>query len=615
MKKSSLAAVMICLCYVSHAASADLTFLTPDGKPAAGTKLYQTFLEPSMRSSAGMMGGMEMMYGEEMGMGMGMDAMEESEEMYGDDYGMDEMMGMEDMMMGGGGPQRPKSDILSFLNGNPLPPTSIKKPNGNGAIYTADRNGVLPLDGKTVVRRRGVNVHRVSAVAVHETGFSFIPAGTRLGSTVKLRRYGKINVRIPETFDSNRYQALICWQNGFAYPSLAEYRVSPFSNPEKKSTVNRDDWRFKPRFRWYQTGALGETLSVPPGEIRVTLIRKGDDEPDLSDLNSQKVFERLTTLGPSTIVVASGRSASPVNVQFAALRTLVLRIPEIKEDTLPQWGDRPRQEYRLSRFIRNSTGGDSPVLSLATVKEMESQSAVTTFLNSKREERSRYPEARYPTAVQGRELRFDLLRPGWYVLEKLDEQGERIRAVAAVNWNHQEGISYAQINETNTNLADMTFEMVASENGSTTFRWTQTVANVINNQRSDEEKLKLVRALRKELETAMKRLMEHRRKLVLLEAKLQKSQPSTDPMGDPFGPSPAGSTDPFDTDPFGGGAPASTDPFGDNNPGGVGADPFGGNTSPFGNGGDPFGGQPTTTDDLADPFGGSSAAASDPFGN
>ncbi|WP_182867640.1 hypothetical protein [Stieleria mannarensis] len=591
MNRTTLLVLFGCLMVAATATAENITFLTPDGKPAGGTKFYRTFQDPDVESLYGMGGyemEMDMEMGDEMGMGdqmgMGMDM----------GMGMGMGAGMEDGYVEMGG-ERPSSDPhLAFLNAEPLHPIAPPR----GERWTAGDDGTIKLNEGTR-RRRGVNVHAVSAFAVHESGFSFIPAGTTLSPTVKLRSGGKIVVTPPSGIDSSRYHVLTCWQNGFAYPSLQEYKQQLGSSQKLGKQLDADDWRFSPRFRWYQTADLGEVIAVPPGEVRVTIVPKPHDASEYSDLSAAQIFELLTTGGPSTIVLVSGKTPQPVTVDFPPLRSLVLRAPEKGDEALPEWGDQPPPRYHLEPFhreFRRESYGDSPTLRTLPASAVASRSSMAKFLNERRDERAAYQRVRLPSSTDGRNLRFDLLHPGWYVVIKPIEHGMEVRGVSITNWEHGDGVTNAVLADEKIKGVEGVFELSVSDQGVATFRSNGSspvaAGQAASPQRSDDEKLKLIQAMRREIEATVTRLVQHRKRLLELEAKLQQKQSPADPLADPFG-GPDEMNDPFG----GGGAGGGGDPFG-----GSGAinDPFGGgrgsaSDDPFGEGesgggGDPFGG-------------------------
>ncbi|QEF97036.1 hypothetical protein Mal15_10660 [Stieleria maiorica] len=597
MNRATLLMLIGCLLVSPLAIAENITFLTPDGKPAGGTKFYRTFQDQESGYD------MEMMMG-----GMG-DMMMDSDGGGGDMYGMEmEMGGAMGMGMGGGmdmgygemGAGAPPSEPhLAFLNAEPLQP--ITPPQGE--TWTAADDGTIELNEGSR-RRRGVSVHTVSALAVHESGFSFIPADTTLSPKVTLRSGGKIVVAPPSGIDTSRYHVLTCWQNGFAYPSLEEYKQQLGSSQKLGKQLDDDDWRFSPRFRWYQTADLGEVISVPPGEVRVTIVPKPHDASDYADLGAAQIFELLTSRGPSTIVLVSGKTPQPITVDFPPLRSLVLRAPEKSDDALPEWGDQPPPRYHLEPFQRQSYG-DTPTLTSPPASAVASRSSMAKFLNERRDERAAYQGVQLPSSTDGRNLRFDLLRPGWYVINRIGEDGLMTRGIPVIDWEQGNGVTTAVLADEKIKGVDGALEFAISTSGRATFRTNQsaetTLGQSASNQRSDAEKLKLIRTMRSEIEATVTRLVQHRKRLLELEAKLQPEQTPTDPLADPFG-GPDGMNDPF-----GRGGSASDDPFGGGS----------GNASdnPFGEGGsgDSFGGTPGSTDPFSAGDNNGAPSGADPF--
>ncbi|QDV46230.1 hypothetical protein Enr13x_61390 [Stieleria neptunia] len=613
MNRTTLFIFFCCLFGAHVATAADVTFLTPDGQPASGTRFYRTLVQGAIGMYMDMdMDMMDMdMDTDDMGTDdMGMD------DMGMDDMGMDDMM-MDDMMMGSGGdaemygmdmgygsisPGASRSPPhIAFLDGKPLQP--VKPP---WQTWTAGDDGTIELVNGMLRRNRRVSSHTAPALAVHESGFSFIPAGTKLSPKVKLRSVGKLIVDAPSGIDSSRYQVLTCWQNGFAYPSLQEYKQELNSSQTLGKQLDVDDWRFSPRFRWYQTAALGEVISVPPGEVRVAIVPRHSIELEQSKVNRNRLFRILTSGGPSTIVLVSGKSPKPITVDFPPLRSLILRAPEKRDDALPEWGDQPSPHYHLESFRRQSFG-DTPTLTTPPASAVTSRSTMAKFLNEHRDERAAYQHVRLPSSTDGRNIRFDLLRPGRYVVIKPIEGDMEIRGISINNWESDAGVTTAVLADGKVKGVEGVFELAVSDQGVATFRSNGSSASLADNaastQRSDAEKLKLVQTLRRDIEATVARLVKHRKQLLELEAKLQQKAPPVDPKADPFG-GPDGMNDPFG----GGGVNASDDPFGGDG-GTPGDDPFGGSRG----GGDPFRGGSDAPNKP--PFGSpSSPAEADPFG-
>ncbi|MCA9138123.1 MAG: hypothetical protein KDB00_15235 [Planctomycetales bacterium] len=578
MKSNVVIAVLACCLSVTTARAAELTFVQPDGTPAAGTKFYRSFLEAGGYEMDMMMMGMGSGYegmgddsygaggGETMSGGAGMMP-------GGDDMGaMDEMYGM-GMGMEMGDMQQPQEN-LAFLNGAPLQPMAGQ----SGELLTCDENGKVELEANRARRQIRFIRHSHFGLAVHESGFSFIPAGTKFSPQVTLRRGGSINVTIDEGIDTSKYQVLTCWQNGFAYPSLAEY-VDRFDSAkvgmemQPKLQIDQDDWRFKARFRWFQTAPLGETFSVPPGEVRVTIVPMQVNGRSTGEMNADELLELLIAGGPSVIHLFTETQKETVFHKFTGLRSLVCRLPQGAKNELPLWGDQPHNQYHLKRFTRSNTTEPFD-LAEPTAVEFASRVAFTEFLNKQRSARSTFQEMRVPTVSQVDHARFDLLSPGWYQIEKLNDDGSSTLGIPIIKlWESGKGESTAVLAGAKVQGVDGAFELAMSNQGIATFRSDEVGidagAATIDRQRTDAEKLKLVTTLRREVDEAIARMVEHRNRLHAIEVELRGNNHLVDP--------------------FGGGA-AGTDPFGG---GGVGPDPFGGGGAAAGS--DPFGG--------VDPFG------------
>ena len=377
---------------------------------------------------------------------------------------------------------------------------------------------------------------------------------------------------------------MACWQNGFAFPSLSHYLNQLGSSKKFGAKIDRDDWRFKPRFRWFQTAGFGETISVPPGEIRLTIIPKRPNGLTIDRLNADQLFDLLTTGGPSTLALVSGRSPDTVIVDFGPLRSLICRVPRKRDDTLPDWGDASPSQFRLESFKRIPQG-DTTTLPDPSPRELSSRTSFTAFLNRSRGVRAAFQSMRLPSSSDGTNVRFDLLPPGWYVVNQLDEDGGTTLGIPIIDWEHTDGVSTAVLADGKIKGVEGAFELVVSDQGVATFRSDRSDEQLakqamINKKRTDLEKLRLVQTLRREIETTMSRMIEHRKRLMALESKLLQTGEGRAPGGDPFG-----------SDPFGG-DPAGGDPFG----GDADADPFDGDSNQM------------------DPFGPGSSADADPFG-
>lgn len=581
MKSCLVTAVLTSWLWTCTASAADLTFLQPDGTPASGVKFYRSFLGGHGEDM--MMGGYEELEmggsgGDEM-MGMGMD------------MGMGYEMGMDDMGMGMGmegmqarPPRAQPQQDLAFLNSAPLQPLT----GGFGELLTSDGSGKVQLGINQGRRSRRITSHSHFAFAVHESGFSFIPAGTKFSPQIKLRRGGMINVTIPEGIDASKFHVLTCWQNGFAYPSLGEYTdgfdfAKAGFTEKPKLEIDQSDWRFKPRFRWFQSAPLGQTVSVPPGEVRVTLVPKQVNGRALEDMNADELFELLIAGGPSVIMLFTGAKKETKFHQFNHLKSLVCKLPQISRNELPQWGDQPHSHYRL-KHIKHSLSGTAPLLVDPPASAFSSRVAFTEFLNKQRSSRSSFQEMRIATTSDSNQVRFELLSPGWFQIEKLNDDGSSTAGIPIVDWESNNGESIAVLANGKIAGMDGAFQLVLSEEGQiATFRSDGTaekLSHIGTRQKTDAEKLKLVQTLRSELERTMARMAEHRKRLLAIEGKLLGNNAPSDPFGTP--------SDLFaaPVDPFGGGAGAAVDPFAD----GETLD----HSDPFGGGGQ---------DMMADPFG------------
>ncbi len=570
----------------------ELRVLKPDGSPANDAKLYRSHLTSGGEGygmESMMMGGygesddemMDMDMGGDMEMGMGYEM--EMGDMYMD-MGMES--GYDDMEMDSVGDKSASGrPVLTFLDG------TLIDPNGQPSHdrFDADQDGRMDLGAGMLRRSRGVSVHYRPALVVHDSGVTFVPAGTRFSSTTRLRSGGRLSVDIPSGVDAGKHKVLVCWQNGFAYPSLNTYAKEMGPSKPLGRGVDVDDWRFSPRFRLYQTAEFGEEINVPPGELRVTIIPKDSIGEDRSKLTSPELFELLTRGGPSTIVLTGGSNQQLQRVHFPALRSLQCRIPERPEPSLPDWGDVLQDRYQIEPF-RRFAYGDTSMLSSPEAKDVATRQAAVEFLNRSRRERGEFQTVRAGVRTGNQHVRFDLLRPGWYIINRYDHDGIETRGIPIVEWEHRGDVATAFLSSDGIKGVDGAFQLLVSEQGVTTFEPDRPAKSNVqanaDDRKNDADKLRIVQSLRRELDSTIKRLLQQRSRLVTLERKLIGTQQ------DPFGQDPFGSQD---DDPFGG-TPSQQ------------ADPFGGAPTPQA---DPFGGSPTPQND---PFSdGSAADSSNPF--
>ncbi|MEL6110311.1 MAG: hypothetical protein AAFU85_30245, partial [Planctomycetota bacterium] len=423
---------------VAHEAVAqEIEFLQPDGSPAKQTEVFRTAKETR---TSGMMGGMSGMM--EMG-GMDMDDM-----MGG---GMDEG-GMGGMMGGSKKRPAPRRRIDFFCRGV----QTADLDGGRGSLLAA---GKLKLEeGQTYKSRDSVR-HTSAVLAIHESGYSFIPPNSRVRTQVTLRAPGHIRVETPEGIDESRFRVLTCWQNGFAWPSRnAEMLDQGFTTAP---CLDDEDWRFKPRFRVFGVGFLGDDLRVPPGEVRVAIVPHEIQGTPLEGIRSgEMLFQHLLLGGPSRIVVVTGREKESVVVRMTEPKAVTFQIPKSKEASLPLWDGAPETKYFLvphTRGIpwRGSRGGvlnpyagrsgmgmgmgmggmeeemgmgmggmemgggmGPPYNDESTVESIRRWSAL---LNEKRLERSTNLQIREASSISEMNVRFDLIHPGHYRLIRVED--------------------------------------------------------------------------------------------------------------------------------------------------------------------------------------------------
>ncbi|KAA5545226.1 hypothetical protein FYK55_06055 [Roseiconus nitratireducens] len=563
-------------------ADQEVLFLKPDGSPAGDVKVYQTPVH-----HPGGMGemGMEdmMMMDMEGGSGMGAAGMEMG--------GMSGMGGMGSMMMGMGGYDSASIAGRVLFKGEPV---------GDFKALPSHSGGKVTFSSPQIAEpQRGPHRYNGDVLAVSDSGLSFLPAGTPLKPTVKLRRGGQIRAATPSGIDPARYQLLICWQDGFAWPT--DPMVTEFPNVKIAGNVDLSNWRFQPRFQVYQTSPFDRPIELPPGESRITIVPKPLPGEDAKPLKGRELFDLLTAGGPSQIVLVRGNEKQPIDVTFPPLQTIQIDLEQDRRDPLPDWGDQSSRVYRLGNpdtklNVKPQTDpfGNVPSVSISSTSEL------TLYLNQLRQWRSSYFTGRTPSVVNEDSVQFDAIAPGTYYLN--EETPSETVTLPVDSPSYQNGIVRFQIGTRQLGVELPLFRVEQPPEAEASTEHRQTTEHLSNspNQPSaadDATTLKTVRQLLDEVETAMRRMSQHRQRLLRLQETLTKRSGNQSPN-----PRPAKSP-PATADPFGGAPPSdSDDPFSP----GPGADPFGqGSDNPFGpTTGDPFGAS-------EDPFGG---ASGDPFG-
>ena len=545
-----------------HAWCQELTVLQPNGKPAADAKVYQ-FLNERDSNSGGMAG-----------MPMDMDMAMEGE------TGMGMEMGLGGMMSGEIAPPiaSPVTE-LSLLNGKPLQPFDGR--------YWAEHT--LNAEGKTTLNQQGdrpPSTYSHSMLIVHPSGFSFIPQGSRVSQKHTLRTSGNflansINIGQKPGYLTSDYLVLCMWQNGFAYPSCDQYPIREIVNqglPPGESTesgVDKNNWRFRARFRWYQTAQMGELIRMPPGEVRVTLLPKIVNGKPLTEATAAELEELLIHGGPSKIVVVRGGDENQA-IHFDAYRDLRCELPDETNDGLPEWGDRKQSEYRLERF-------DEPTLAQPSRDDLLSDLAFARFLNRTREQRSAYRPNRIQTAQTARSLLFSLIPDGRYAVFRKDEGEQAVLWMPVRKHVDQANVSVWQLQPGQPNPEDAVALVPSGAAEQREFPQVMPGSPVETKQANAEadtkpsvpesldthKQLQLVRKLRSEIESSMRNLSNQRTRLLQLERKLQGKAPSNEPFG---GPNANNRAMQQMNNPFGNGngaIPPSSDPFG-----GSESDPF-----------------------------------------
>lgn len=577
MKSLLIALASVWVLLSSIAWSQEITVLQPDGTPASGANVYVTLLESSEYEN-----------------GMGL----EMEDMMMGPAGGDEMgSGMMEMDMMGGTPSRGSSrpDALSFINGKPLQPID----GTFGKSEQTSKNGTVTLSN----RSRRARTHFSHSVLIrHSSGFSFIPGGSSVKPQVTLRPGGSLTVETAGIADPSRYRVLSLWQNGFAYPNLPEYDAAELfdsgmgmggmememsgssgmgmemgAGPYQESAtanLNRDDWRFRAKFCWYQLASVGERFEMPPGEVRVTLVPPTVDGTPIEQLDAEQLTQLIRYGGPSTLVIVSS-AGEEVAVHFDASFTLRCQLPKIQETGLPDWGDQPPPNYELLRV--------DDKLSQPSRADVASEAAFVSFLNRNRKQRSSYQPKRFPTAMKGDSLLFTFLKPWEFTLAEVmpDARSTLFLPVLETQRTGQETRWTLGTAQSDPGSATKTIPAAPSPANTASPSSGNAAADAADVNGLDPWKqLQTVRQIRLETEETMRRLWEQRRRLQAIEKRLFNAAKNSGvkngffPNGDPFG---GGQPDanplPASNDPFGAPPAAMNDPFA---PGlQTGEDPFG----------------------------------------
>ncbi|MEO1526221.1 MAG: hypothetical protein AAFX06_12345 [Planctomycetota bacterium] len=419
----SLLCMMVFLTISLMAAAEEIEFLQPDGSAAKDLDVYRTVVESHGSAGGDMMGMM---------MGGGMDE-------------MDAGGGLGGMGMGaaGTGKASPRTRI-DFLGTNPL--------DGALAERVSLTDGKLKLEREHTFKSKDSVRHAGPLLAVHATGYCFIPPNSRLRSKVKLREPGTIRVQTPTGLDVKRFRVLTCWQNGFASPSTNEEIAK--QGIQAPPCLDDNDWRFTARFRVFNVGELEQDIRVPPGEVRVAIVPHEIQGTPLGKIRSgESLLKHMLHRGPSRIVVVTGREKEPVVVHMLEPKAVTFKIPKSKESSLPLWDGAPETKYYLvpqvvdlpKRWTQQGSGMgdpfdtgmgmgsmgmggmgmggdmDDPFAQGPPESRLESIRRWSALLNDERPKRSFAWQIREASSITETTVRFDLIQPQYYRFIRVDD--------------------------------------------------------------------------------------------------------------------------------------------------------------------------------------------------
>ncbi|TWU21653.1 hypothetical protein Pla52o_38400 [Novipirellula galeiformis] len=211
--------------------------------------------------------------------------------------------------------------------------------------------------------------------------FAFVPPSTSVGKKIQLREPAKLTFSVPGHYTADRYVVLALWTNGFVYPQFAFKRAITSKGGQggfaaggpvgDETGPGTSDWRFNSYVSYWQVapltapekedanGFLIASLTVPPGEVRVTLVPKERFE---EVQHNAKLLNQLSlTGGPSRIVVARARpttnTANNLPIALVADGTLDLEIQgDLTEAAMPDWSS----DEQLVVLTRSDDAANTP---------------------------------------------------------------------------------------------------------------------------------------------------------------------------------------------------------------------------------------------------------------
>lgn len=428
--------------------------------------------------------------------------------------------------------------------------------------------------------------------------FAFVPPSTHLVKKIQLRESARLTFCLPRHYPADRYMVLAYWTNGFVVPQfpleipqLGGVKPAMSSGggggfagggPVAGETgPGTSDWRFHSYVAYWQVAPLTEpeekdangfhtaSLTMPPGEVRVTLVPK--DRFEEVQHNPQLLEQLSLTGGPSRIVVARSRKTAntddaPIALVENGAVDLVI-YGGLTEAAMPDWSS------------------DEQLIVLTRISDTSQKTNLThaddyiRLADSTRDERSEFRPLGIVAHLTAGETYLAVgLLPGeyqaWKVPKSKLERGTDFRRALPIELLTAKpagpttnGITPLKIMaKTGPPSSSNTFKLPTKNQGHAR----QSVgddpfaAPVVKPHASDvaKERKRRIQMLAKQIQE-MDRRVEVAEQMLTELMRQENMIPARAPFADPF----TEKADPFGGDPFGGGPAANADPFA--------ADPFG----------------------------------------
>ncbi|GAA5506205.1 hypothetical protein [Novipirellula caenicola] len=423
--------------------------------------------------------------------------------------------------------------------------------------------------------------------------FAFVPPSTHLVKKIQLRESARLTFSVPRHYPADRYMVLAYWTNGFVVPQF------PFENPQLggvkpvmssgggggfssggpvagETGPGTSDWRFHSYVAYWQVAPLTQpeakdadgfhtaSVTMPPGEVRVTLVPK--DRFEEVQHNPHLLEQLSLTGGPSRIVVARTRkTASTENTPIPLVDDGAVDLAiygGLTEAAMPDWSS------------------DEQLIVLTRISDTTQKTKLThsddyiRLADSTREERSKYRPlgiVAHPTAGETY-LAVGLL-PGeyqaWKVPKSKLEQGTDFRRALPIE-RTQIGIIRSK---TTGILMRKASAKIGSSSSSNSFVLSVPVPGSARQSAGDDpfaapvekpSESDVAKERKRRIQMLAKQILEMDRRVqvakhMLTELMREENMiPARDPFDDPFGGN-ADPVDPFGTDPFS--AKPMKDPF------------------------------------------------------